>query len=101
MTHDAAERIRREEGLDRPVRVTMPQWSFPRTDLPRETICRQLALAIRDEVMDHHADRADYLRRTVACFRLAASGVRDEAQIHPHVLLGIQRHHCEHRRDRR
>ena len=87
--------------------VTMLQWSFVRTDIPRETVCRQLALAIRDEVADleqagipivqidepafreglplRHADRADYLRWAVACFRLASSGVRDETQVHTHM----------------
>ncbi|WP_114377738.1 5-methyltetrahydropteroyltriglutamate--homocysteine S-methyltransferase [Elioraea thermophila] len=87
--------------------VTMLQWSFARTDIPRETICRQIALALRDEVQDleragiaiiqidepafreglplRRADRADYLRWAVACFRLASSGVRDETQIHTHM----------------
>jgi 5-methyltetrahydropteroyltriglutamate--homocysteine methyltransferase len=87
--------------------VTMLQWSFPRTDIPRETICRQLALAIRDEVIDleaagipiiqidepafreglplRQADRARYLGWAVACFRIAAAGVRDETQIHTHM----------------
>jgi 5-methyltetrahydropteroyltriglutamate--homocysteine methyltransferase len=87
--------------------VTMLQWSFVRTDIPRETVCRQIALAIRDEVADleaagipiiqidepafreglplRHADRADYLRWAVACFRLSAGAVRDETQIHTHM----------------
>ncbi|NMJ40852.1 5-methyltetrahydropteroyltriglutamate--homocysteine S-methyltransferase [Roseomonas sp. JC162] len=87
--------------------VTMLQWSFVRTDIPRETVCRQIALAIRDEVADleaagipivqidepafreglplREADRADYLRWAVACFRLSASAVRDDTQIHTHM----------------
>ncbi|MCU0888094.1 MAG: 5-methyltetrahydropteroyltriglutamate--homocysteine S-methyltransferase [Rubritepida sp.] len=87
--------------------VTMLQWSFVRTDIPRETVCRQIALAIRDEVADleaagipivqidepafreglplRHADRRDYLRWAVACFRLSASAVRDDTQIHTHM----------------
>lgn len=87
--------------------VTMLQWSFARTDIPRETVCRQIALAIRDEVADleaagipiiqidepafreglplRAADRADYLRWAVACFRLSAGAVRDETQIHTHM----------------
>ena len=87
--------------------VTMLQWSFVRTDIPRETVCRQIALAIRDEVADleaagipiiqidepafreglplRGADRADYLRWAVACFRLSASPVRDDTQIHTHM----------------
>ena len=98
---------------DRPMKgmltgpVTMLQWSFVRSDIPRETVCRQIALAIRDEVTDleaagiaivqidepalreglplREADRADYLRWAVGCFRLAAAGVRDETQIHTHM----------------
>jgi 5-methyltetrahydropteroyltriglutamate--homocysteine methyltransferase len=87
--------------------VTMLQWSFARTDLPRETVCRQIALAIRDEVADleaagipivqidepafreglplRQAERADYLRWAVACFGLAAGVARDETQIHTHM----------------
>ncbi|MFC7476071.1 5-methyltetrahydropteroyltriglutamate--homocysteine S-methyltransferase [Dankookia sp. GCM10030260] len=87
--------------------VTMLQWSFVREDIPRETACRQLALAIRDEVRDleaagiaiiqidepafreglplRRAGWADYLRWAVGCFRLAAAGVRDETQIHTHM----------------
>jgi 5-methyltetrahydropteroyltriglutamate--homocysteine methyltransferase len=87
--------------------VTMLQWSFVRTDIRRETVCRQIALAIRDEVADletagipiiqidepafreglplRQADRPDYLRWAVACFRLSASSVRDDTQIHTHM----------------
>lgn len=87
--------------------VTMLQWSFVRKDIPREAVCRQIALAIRDEVADleaagvaiiqidepafreglplREADRADYLRWAVACFRLASSGVADATQIHTHM----------------
>lgn len=87
--------------------VTLLNWSFVRDDLPREAICRQIALAIRDEVLDleaagipiiqidepafreglplRAADRPDYLRWATACFRLAAGGVRDETQIHTHM----------------
>lgn len=98
---------------DKPVKgmltgpVTMLQWSFVRDDLPRETVCRQIALALRDEVADleaagiriiqidepalreglplRRADRPDYLRWATACFRLTASVVRDETQIHTHM----------------
>ncbi len=87
--------------------VTMLQWSFVRDDQPRAETCRQIALAIRDEVLDledvgiqaiqidepafreglplreHQWD--DYLDWAVECFRLASSGVRDETQIHTHM----------------
>ncbi|MCL7941950.1 5-methyltetrahydropteroyltriglutamate--homocysteine S-methyltransferase [Halomonas sp. ATCH28] len=87
--------------------VTLLQWSFVRDDQPRETTCRQIALALRDEVVDleaagiraiqidepalreglplRRAEWQGYLDWAVECFRLAASGVRDETQIHTHM----------------
>jgi 5-methyltetrahydropteroyltriglutamate--homocysteine methyltransferase len=87
--------------------VTMLQWSFVRDDQPRRETCRQLALAIRDEVQDleaagigmiqidepafreglplRRADWADYLHWAVECFRLSAANVRNETQIHTHM----------------
>jgi len=87
--------------------VTMLMWSFPREDVSRETQARQLALAIRDEVTDLEAagirivqideaafreglplrrnDWGRYLDWATEAFRLCASGVRDETQIHTHM----------------
>jgi len=87
--------------------VTILQWSFVRDDQPREETCRQLALALRDEVTDleaagigviqidepafreglplRQADRRHYLDWAVDCFRLTTSGVRDVTQIHTHM----------------
>lgn len=87
--------------------VTLLMWSFPREDVSREVQARQLALAIRDEVVDLEAagikivqiDEAAFreglpLRRSQwqhyldwasEAFRLCASGVRDETQIHTHM----------------
>lgn len=87
--------------------VTMLMWSFPREDVSREEQARQLALAIRDEVVDLEAagikiiqiDEAafreglplrraqwqHYLDWATEAFRLTASGVRDETQIHTHM----------------
>lgn len=87
--------------------VTMLMWSFPREDVPREVQARQLALAIRDEVVDLEAAGirivqideaafreglplrrsawAHYLEWATEAFRLCASGVRDETQIHTHM----------------
>jgi len=98
---------------DRPVKgmltgpVTILQWSFVRDDIPRADTCRQIALAIRDEVQDleqagvrliqidepamreglplRRADWDHYLAWAVACFRLASSGVADATQIHTHM----------------
>ncbi|WP_426134816.1 5-methyltetrahydropteroyltriglutamate--homocysteine S-methyltransferase [Pseudomonas sp. PWP3-1b2] len=87
--------------------VTMLMWSFPREDVSREVQARQLALAIRDEVLDLEAagikivqiDEAafreglplrqaqwqPYLNWATEVFRLCASGVRDETQVHTHM----------------
>ncbi|MNF74832.1 5-methyltetrahydropteroyltriglutamate--homocysteine methyltransferase [compost metagenome] len=87
--------------------VTMLMWSFPREDLSREVQAKQLALAIRDEVVDLEAagirivqideaafreglplrktDWQAYLDWATEAFRLTASGVRDETQIHTHM----------------
>lgn len=87
--------------------LTIMQWSFVRDDQPRATTCRQIALAIRDEVLDletagtniiqidepalreglplETAYHAEYLRWSVECFKLSASGVQDETQIHTHM----------------
>ena len=87
--------------------VTILQWSFVRDDQPRSETCKQIALAIRDEVVDlegagirviqidepavreglplRHADWNSYLKWAVEAFRLASSGVRDETQIHTHM----------------
>lgn len=87
--------------------ITMLQWSFVRDDLPRSEVCRQIALALRDEVTDLEAagisviqidepalreglplrksDWENYLDWAVTAFRLSAAGVRDETQIHTHM----------------
>ncbi len=87
--------------------VTMMQWSYVRDDQPRETTCRQIALALRDEAADleaagirivqidepalreglplRQAEHRSYLDWAVACFRLASSGVADETQLHTHM----------------
>ncbi|WP_454717418.1 5-methyltetrahydropteroyltriglutamate--homocysteine S-methyltransferase [Caulobacter segnis] len=98
---------------DRPVKgmltgpVTILNWSFVRDDVPRERACRQIALAIRDEVVDletagakviqideaalreglplRRADWDAYLDWAVEAFRLTASGVADATQIHTHM----------------
>jgi len=87
--------------------VTILQWSFVRNDQPRSETAKQIALAIRDEVIDleaagirviqidepalreglplRRAEWTDYLRWAVDVFRLASAGVRDGTQIHTHV----------------
>jgi len=87
--------------------VTILQWSFVRDDLPRDQVCRQIALALRDEVQDLEAagiaiiqvdepalreglplrrdSWATYLDWAAECFRLATAGVRDDTQIHTHM----------------
>jgi len=87
--------------------VTILNWSFVRDDQPRSVSCYQLALAIREEVLDLEKagiqiiqiDEAalreglplrqsawkDYLQWAVASFRIAANGVQDTTQIHTHM----------------
>jgi 5-methyltetrahydropteroyltriglutamate--homocysteine methyltransferase len=87
--------------------VTMLMWSFVRDDQPRSETCKQLALAIRDEVQDLEAaglkviqvdepaireglplrrpQWSEYLDWAVLSFRLTTAGVRDETQIHTHM----------------
>lgn len=87
--------------------VTILQWSFVRNDQPRSETCKQIGLALRDEVMDlekagiaviqvdepalreglplRENEHQAYLRWAVDSFRLATCGVKDETQIHTHM----------------
>ncbi|WP_031529390.1 5-methyltetrahydropteroyltriglutamate--homocysteine S-methyltransferase [Dyadobacter crusticola] len=87
--------------------VTILQWSFVRDDQPRKDTAFQIALAIRDEVVDlekagikviqidepaireglplRKADWSAYLKWAVDAFRLSAAGVADQTQIHTHM----------------
>jgi 5-methyltetrahydropteroyltriglutamate--homocysteine methyltransferase len=87
--------------------VTILQWSFVRNDQPRSETCNQIALAIRDEVVDlekaglkiiqidepaireglplRKKDWQTYLDWAVRAFRISASGVGDGTQIHTHM----------------
>lgn len=98
---------------DKPVKgmltgpVTMLQWSFVRDDQPRETTALQIAMALRDEVLDlekagiaiiqidepafreglplKKRDWPQYLEWAVRAFKLASCGVADTTQIHTHM----------------
>ena len=87
--------------------VTILQWSFVRDDQPRSETTNQIALAIRDEVValeeagikviqiDEPAIREGlplrkknwdaYLDWAIKAFRISASGVKNETQIHTHM----------------
>ncbi|MCA2863434.1 MAG: 5-methyltetrahydropteroyltriglutamate--homocysteine S-methyltransferase, partial [Microcystis sp. M049S1] len=87
--------------------VTMLQWSFVRNDQSREQTALQIALALRDEVLDleragiriiqidepafreglplKQRDWSDYLRWAVNAFKLTAAAVQDGTQIHTHM----------------
>ncbi|WP_298841083.1 5-methyltetrahydropteroyltriglutamate--homocysteine S-methyltransferase [uncultured Salinicola sp.] len=87
--------------------VTILQWSFVRDDQPRAKTCRQIALALRDEVADleragiaiiqidepalreglplRQAEWQAYLDWAVECFQLSAAVAADETQIHTHM----------------
>ena len=87
--------------------VTILNWSFVRDDQPRSVSCYQLALAIREEVLDlekagvrviqideaalreglplRKAQWQEYLGWAVESFRITANGAQDETQIHTHM----------------
>ncbi|MFG6486008.1 5-methyltetrahydropteroyltriglutamate--homocysteine S-methyltransferase [Roseateles sp. BYS78W] len=87
--------------------ITILQWSFVRDDQPRADTALQIALAIRDEVADLEAAGiaviqidepaireglplrrdawGDYLAWATRAFRVSASPVRDDTQIHTHM----------------
>ena len=99
---------------DKPVKgmltgpVTIFNWSFPREDISIKESMNQIALAIRDEVLDLEKNGisiiqideaalreklplrksdwySEYLDFAIPAFRLTASGVRPETQIHTHM----------------
>jgi 5-methyltetrahydropteroyltriglutamate--homocysteine methyltransferase len=98
---------------DKPVKgmltgpVTIINWSYPRTDISRQEIAYQLALALRDEIADLEAAGAraiqvdepalreglplkrerwdDYLTWAVDAFRLATAKALNATQIHTHM----------------
>ena len=87
--------------------VTILNWSFVRDDQPRSVSCKQLALAIRGEVLElekagvrviqideaalreglplRKSQWKEYLDWAVESFHITANGVRDETQIHTHM----------------
>lgn len=87
--------------------VTILQWSFVRNDIPRATVCKQIAVALSDEVLDlekagikiiqidepaireglplKRADWDTYLQWAGEAFRLSSMGAQDDTQIHTHM----------------
>jgi 5-methyltetrahydropteroyltriglutamate--homocysteine methyltransferase len=87
--------------------VTMLQWSFVRDDVPRSETAFQIAMALRDEMIDlegagigiiqvdeaafreglplRNSNWEAYLKWAADAFRLAVSGVRDDTQVHTHM----------------
>ena len=88
--------------------VTILNWSFPREDISIKESISQIALAIRDEVLDLEANgirmiqideaalreklplrksdwNTEYLDFAIPAFRLTHSGVKPETQIHTHM----------------
>lgn len=87
--------------------ITCLRWSYPRNDIHQSVQAEQLALALRDEVVDLESagvyviqvdepalreglplrqglERENYLSWAVKSFRLSVSGVKDSTQIHSH-----------------
>lgn len=87
--------------------VTILQWSFVRNDIPRSTVCKQIGVALSDEVLDlekagikviqidepaireglplKRAEWDEYLQWAGEAFRLSYMGVADDTQIHTHM----------------
>lgn len=87
--------------------VTILNWSFVRDDQSRAETCLQLALAIREEVLDlekagikiiqideaalreglplRKSEWNSYLDWAIKSYRITANGVKDETQIHTHM----------------
>ncbi len=87
--------------------VTILNWSFVRDDQPRSETCYQLALAMRQEVLDleqagiriiqideaalreglplRRSEWQEYLDWAIQSFRITANGVQDKTQIHTHM----------------
>lgn len=88
--------------------VTILNWSFPREDISLRESALQIALAIREEVLDLEAGgigiiqideaalreklplrksdwHSEYLDWAIPAFRLVHSGVKPETQIHTHM----------------
>ncbi|WP_343188670.1 5-methyltetrahydropteroyltriglutamate--homocysteine S-methyltransferase [Buchnera aphidicola (Neophyllaphis varicolor)] len=87
--------------------VTILCWSFPREDISREVIAKQIALSLRDEVTDleksginviqidepalreglplRQSEWNSYLKWAVDSFRLSSSSVKNSTQIHTHM----------------
>jgi 5-methyltetrahydropteroyltriglutamate--homocysteine methyltransferase len=87
--------------------ITILQWSFVRDDQPRETTAMQIALAIRDEVLDleqagidiiqidepaireglplRKSEWDNYLEWAVKAFRICCMGIQDTTQLHTHM----------------
>ncbi len=87
--------------------VTILSWSFVRDDQQPKETALQIALALRDEAIDleksgikiiqidepafrealplQRKDWQEYLNWAVNCFRISASGVDDDTQIHTHM----------------
>ena len=88
--------------------VTILNWSFPREDISLQACAYQIALAIREEVLDLERSgirmiqvdeaalreklplrksdwKSDYLNWAIPAFRLVHSGVKPDTQIHTHM----------------
>ncbi len=91
--------------------VTLLNWSFERDDIPKEQVCAQLAVAVRDEVLDleaagikviqvdeaafkegyplRSAKKKAYEEMALKCFWISTSAVKADTQIHTHMCYSV------------
>ncbi len=91
--------------------VTLMNWSFERNDIPKSEVCAQLALAVRDEVIDlqnaginviqvdeaafkegyplRNEDKKAYEDMALRCFWISTSTVKPTTQIHTHMCYSV------------
>jgi len=91
--------------------VTLLNWSFERDDIPKEQVCAELAVAVRDEVLDleaagikiiqvdeaafkegyplRSAKKKAYEEMALKCFWISTSAVKADTQIHTHMCYSV------------
>jgi len=91
--------------------VTLLNWSFERNDISKEQVCAELAIAVRDEVLDlenagikiiqvdeaafkegyplRNNKKRAYEEMALKCFWISTSAVKADTQIHTHMCYSV------------